>query len=76
MLVNIPAMTASPPDKGIKGLSFLFWSFTTNPILFRNFMNQGVKYMTIRNPTKAPTKGMIFMKKNPIRGYKNISKSV
>src|SRR3989344_1272193 len=48
MLMKMPITTANPPDNGIKGLSSLFWSLTTSPILFKYLIIQGViSFLTV-----------------------------
>ena len=61
MLVNIPAMTASPPDKGIKGLSFLFWSLTTKLILLRYLIIHGENAKTTMKLINAAANGTIII---------------
>ncbi len=73
MLVNTPTTTANPPERGIKGLSFLFWSLTTNPILLKYLISQGVNANTTIKLITADVNGTIIPMHYPeINMFKNI----
>ena len=68
-----PPKTTSPPERGTRGLSFLFMSYTTKLIFLKYLISQGVKKITTKKLTNAARKGRNTIGDSCDARYKKVS---